>query len=486
MVALDSAEPLLIERWIRQGHLPTLGRLAGVGLRRPIATLRGFGNGVFWPSLATCVGPGEHGRYYFNQIVPGTYRIEPFNSKTNFQAKPFWWDIDHRGGKVATVDFVRTPIADLKNGVEIFDWLPHDREGPACSNPPGLIDELHGKYGKDPLSDGVDKFISKNWDYAELMARLSTRIEWKADYCVSLLEQGDWDLFVATFADFHDVGHLCWHLHDEEDARHDPAFRRGHGDPMLVVYKLIDAALERLLHAAGPSTTIVLVAGPGFEANRSGNHLLGELLHRIEFGAPDADDSKVDVPVAAGRLRRACKKYMPIFIWNLLHPLWRRREERKSELDRSNRLAFVVPHNDNAGAIRINLKGREPNGKISPGESLESKIEELRNLLFEIKDIDSGLPLVSEIIRTSDVTVGKYQSWLPDLLVLWNRQASCESACSARVGQLRKRMNTARTGDHSERAELIIVNAPPGLEISETQPLSPMAVGELIKNLCKA
>ena len=65
-------------------------------------------------------------------------------------------------------------------------------------------------------------------------------------------EQGNWDLFIDVVAEAHCVGHQLWHVHDVDHPRHDPAVRRVLGDPIVEVYKRLDAVVgEPLRRGAG-------------------------------------------------------------------------------------------------------------------------------------------------------------------------------------------------------------------------------------------
>ena len=63
------------------------------------------------------------------------------------------------------------------------------------------------------------------------------------------------------------------------------------------------------------------------------------------------------------------------------------------------RKCFAVPHNANAGAIRINLAGREKNGRIKPGEEYQALCDELERDLGDIVNLDTGQALVKEVVR---------------------------------------------------------------------------------------
>ena len=54
------------------------------------------------------------------------------------------------------------------------------------------------------------------------------------------------------------------------------------GDPIEQVYRSVDARLAEIVDAAGPETTVVVFSLLGMTANYSGEHLLDEILARIE------------------------------------------------------------------------------------------------------------------------------------------------------------------------------------------------------------
>ena len=108
------------------------------------------------------------------------------------------------------------------------------------------------------------------------------RVGTKAEMACHFLDRGGWDLFTVVFADAHCIGHQCWHLHDPGHPRHDPSFFRKFGDPMEAVYRALDKAIGRLLQVAGPEATVIFFAGSGMGPNCTGNHLLEEILGRLD------------------------------------------------------------------------------------------------------------------------------------------------------------------------------------------------------------
>jgi hypothetical protein len=78
---------------------------------------------------------------------------------------------------------------------------------------------------------------------------------------------------------------------------------------------------------------------------------------------------------------------------------------------------------------------------------------------------------------------GPHLRGLPDLLVVWNRQADFATLHSPRIGRLELQLTEPdRTGDHTSRGE-VIVSTPCGLRGDGDRPLDPLAVGRFVRRL---
>jgi predicted AlkP superfamily phosphohydrolase/phosphomutase len=72
----------------------------------------------------------------------------------------------------------------------------------------------------------------------------------------------------------------------------------------------------------------------------------------------------------------------------------------------------------NFGQMYINLKGREPEGIIEPGEEYQSLIGELSAKLQDLTDPESGESIIEEIYQGEDIYHGPYLKKAPDLMFL--------------------------------------------------------------------
>ncbi len=56
------------------------------------------------------------------------------------------------------------------------------------------------------------------------------------------------------------------------------------------------------------------------------------------------------------------------------------------------------PNNELFGAVRINLVGREPRGRVARGQEYDELLGWLSERLLELEDADTGRPLVRRLL----------------------------------------------------------------------------------------
>jgi predicted AlkP superfamily phosphohydrolase/phosphomutase len=296
--------------------------------------------------------------------------------------------------------------------------------------------------------DQCDDFMKHHpRDYASLRDALVSGVARKADLYEHLLRRGEWDLYLAVFAESHCVGHHCWHLHDRTHPRHDPAAARAVGDPLRDVYRAIDAALGRLLALASPETRVFVLASHGMGPHYDGTFLLGKMLRRL-YELPDSTAGKR----AVARALESVWYRLPPSVKSLLRPARGKTKQAlgvsASTPELSDRLCFATPNNDVYGGIRINLVGREPQGRIRPGEEYDAFCRELERDLKSFVNLDTGRPLVRNVLRTTDLYGGEHVHDLPDILVEWDRESPISRIDSPKTGLIEEVFPGRRTGDH--------------------------------------
>jgi len=463
-IGLDAADPALLAQGCDAGWLPVLQSLRSQGAWAQARGARGFGDGAIWPSLFTGVNPGRHGRYFYRQIKLGTYNIEDFAEDAEYGHKPFWEFLSQVGRRVATIDMVKAPLLKDIEGIQVVDWLVHSRYWPTRSSPASLASEIIARYGSDPFNGETDIYKQRTAEeYKAFRDAMIDRVHTKTTLCERYLKQDSWDLFMVSFGDAHDIGHQCWHQHDPGHAIYDSQWVQRFGDPVKDVYIALDGAIGRLLDCIGPQTTTIVFAGPGMGPNYSGSFLFDRLLRRID-GRPDRDRNLVPHAIVS-RLRPA-----------VLQQLGQRINHAKSMYSMGRRKYFEIPHNLAAGGVRINVVGREPAGCVTPGADFERVCNSLTRDLMDVVDADTGKPVIKEVVRIADECHGQRLETLPDLFVVWAREAPIRAVTSPKIGIVTgTRVIGDRTGDHNADCVLFAQ----GPRVTRRGPMNPMTVEDV-------
>jgi predicted AlkP superfamily phosphohydrolase/phosphomutase len=451
VICVDAGDPGLIARWAAEGSLPAFRALLEKGVSAPTTNPVGFYVGSVWPSFWTGLPPTRHGRYCYKQIPRGSYQPKWTTARDTI-GRAFWDDLSARGQRVAIIDVPKTVRSQAINGMQIVDWGTHDPEGEMQTSPPELAAEVAAKFGAHPARqcDAQGRGLT---EFAEFRDALLRGVELKADISSHFLAQGGWDLFLTVFAESHCAGHQFWHLHDNRHPRHDRDAVRTLGNPLRDIYTGIDAGIARLLAQVGDDTPVLVLASHGMGPHYDGTYLLERILHargRAEMPARTLGAARAmqwgwdRLPPAARRLLRS-----------LRGPVKQRLGAALQEPDVAFQRCYAVPNNDVFGAIRVNVVGREPHGRVQPGEEYERFCDELERDLRALVNVDTGRRLVRRVIRTEVAYPGESVDDLPDLLIEWDRSAPISTIHSPKIGTIRGEWTGNRTGDHQASGLLI-------------------------------
>lgn len=465
-IGIDSADKDLILRWSREGLLPTFSLLLDQSAWGITTVPVGFYVGAVWPSFATGVSPARHGRYNFSQLRTGTYETYRYNS-FDLEGERFWDILSASGQRVAIIDVPLTPPSAPFNGIQITDWGVHkaNQSDVFHAYPLGLVSEVKAEFGVNPIPRCND--ITRTPEgFRFFMDAMIARTTSKEQLSAKYLRQGKWDLFLTVFTEPHCVGHQCWHLHDASHALHDRPLADALGDPLLAAYRALDASIGRLITEVDKDTYVFVYSSHGMGPQDG----VGSFLERILLRLDQHDAAKRSTP-ARKSLRSSVAKKVRTYSRRPDWLLWRLRKLLQPDLafpvpdfaavtlHVEDRRYFMLSNNDACGAIRINLVGREPQGKVTRGEPYEQVCQQLTDDLKAIVYADTGEPLVREVLRTSDFYRGPHLSDLPDLIVEWNRRESPHSITSEKIGLLPNSYSGVRTGDHKPEG-VVFVSGP--------------------------
>jgi len=474
VLGIDAANAALLERAAEA--LPVLTELRARGTLRRTIGIEDFFVGSTWPSFSTGQDPGNHGHHALVQLVPGSYRYRQMADGPLHRGRPFWEALSEAGHPVAVLDVPLSRISPGLRGIQTVEWGSHDALYGFRAQPDGLRARIERDFGLHPLGGSCDGLRRTAADYEAFLAALERGIDAKGRITVELLSRHPWDFAIQVFTEAHCAGHQAWHLHDPSHPAHDPEVAAQVGDPLERTLRHIDAAIGRVLDAAPPDATIVLLAAHGMSFWYGAQFLLHDVLVALGVTRRPAE-----TPTAAwGRrlrgLRDATWMSLPEPVRTALRPLVRRLLPSGSEpprvptldVDPAASACFPVVNGLPVGGIRINLRGREPQGIVAP-EDAPAFFEALARDLLEIVDARTGEPAVKRVVRSAETHPGRAQSDLPDLLVHWSDRVptgaagmGCENdgrvtLVSPKIGTIAGTNEYRRTGEHRPDGFCLVV-----------------------------
>jgi len=471
-IGLDGYEESLERRLIEAGELPALARLREHSVRYLLDHGPAQRTGLAWEHVSTGLSPEHAGRWAALHFDPQTYdvwqegtRLQPFAARL----------------KSRTVVF-DAPYFDLARAPQVrglVGWGAHDPGVQTSARPDTLRTEFEARFGKYPAERWIYGVVWPSAERAREMGdALARGLARRAEAARWLLGSRlpEWDLALVVVSEPHSAVEGLWH---GVDATH-PLHRMPSAGParegLLAVYRGVDRLVGELADAFHDAALVVFSTG-GMGPNNSDTAsmaLLPELLYRRAFGRPllrrpDAwsdpaappllgerqdwsgavrENIPADTSPFINRLGRAARRFTgraePAADAHLRRPVnwipamsyrphWRSMD------------AFALPSYYD-GRIRINLSGRESEGRVAASE-YEARCDELETLVRACRDPATGEEVVSHVERVegrSPFTLGPTES---DVVIVW-KGAFCalEHPALGRVGPIPFRRPGGHTG----------------------------------------
>ena len=299
-IGLDAADPVLLNRWMDAGHLPTMAKIRAGGTSELAAFDFCRAESACTTFLTGCA-PWTTGRWTGFRFHRNDYSIDELDAYDFDEYPPFYALAD--GRRVAVFDLPQTRIASNVNGIQVLGWGAHapypadvDPGGPArgLDRPPWRAPDL--RTGLCALWDGK----AMRWMKEGLLTGISRR----ANICCEFLRQERWDLFITFFGETHSAGHYFYHLSQPHPLPRQPDQQ---GDWILDIFQAVDRALQQILAVAPPGTRVVLFSDHGMEPNSTDLPSLASYQSCCTAGAFPARLVSKPVPRACRR-RPSCQR----------------------------------------------------------------------------------------------------------------------------------------------------------------------------------
>jgi predicted AlkP superfamily phosphohydrolase/phosphomutase len=238
------------------------------------------------------------------------------------------------------------------------------------------------------------------------------------------------------------LSHMFWRTMDKKH----PAYKSGAGHSQVIedAYIEMDKVLGLVLDRMGNDTTLIVLSDHGFAPFYRAFNLNTWLSDNDYITLTDDTEGE--------------------FFTNV---------------DWSKTRAYGVGFN----GLYLNLKGREQEGIVEPGER-EKLLDELSEKLISIRDPENSEQVISRVYRAEEIYSGSHADEAPDLIIGYNKgyRASWETVLGSFPKDILRDNTQKWSGDHLMEAELV-----PGIilsnkEIKSANPalydLAPTILGE--------
>jgi predicted AlkP superfamily phosphohydrolase/phosphomutase len=452
----------LIDRWVREGLLPFIGTLLNtrplVKLHTPLHVLQ---VGI-WPSLLTGVSAGRLGHYVlWSQIQNGSYELRAPKLELGPLRRYETFLEDHGVGTVLCDIPTDTRISGHR-GLHIVDWGTEFRFGNCQTEPRQLARRIKREVGPYPISPFRRSGDSQD-EHLELARLLEEGLHLKGKLTRWLLQQPGLDHVFSVFSELHKGAHWLWKYMDRNhvDFEDSPQALR---NAVQRLYESADRELAAMAAALRPQDNLIVLSEQGMQANYRANHLADAFLQALGLfacrgplpiradpcpRAGDAGGQRAGDRSALWHAARATKAVLPEGLTAAL-----RRWKKRSDVDWTRTRVFSLPTDRNT-YLRINLRGREPQGTVDPGAEYEKLLNHLEKELRALRICPSGHPAVAKIFRTREIFPGDRADLLPDLAVQWVADEPIDSLQSAAVGTLSLAVRELRSGNHRPEGFLL-------------------------------
>lgn len=240
------------------------------------------------------------------------------------------------------------------------------------------------EWSDKPLNDG-------RLDEAHFLQDANRAMDDRERIIFQRMDEGNWDLFVAAIETTDRISHMMWRLIDPTHPMYDPALAAKYGDAIEKVYERADDLVGRIRARLPPDVVFMVMSDHGFHSFRRSVNLNTWLVQNgyMAFQGEESHKTLADL-FGRGRFFEG--------------------------VDWSRTKAYAV----GLGQIYFNLKGREGQGIVSPGQEYTELQNEIRGKLLTLTDPKNGQRVFRDIYRRDDIYKGEYLRNAPDLEVGFN------------------------------------------------------------------
>jgi predicted AlkP superfamily phosphohydrolase/phosphomutase len=415
VLGLDGATWRLLDPFMDDGTMPRLAEACRYGVRASWqSTIPPF-SAQAWVSLMTGRNPAKHGVTDFWEL--GDDRgTSNFVNSTRIHGEAIWNILARNGERIGIVNVPVTYPPPAVSGYAVSGLL----------TPPAATDYTYPEDLRNEILDIVPDYQPDPYDPLRPGLSLVKEFQcWMDNHervAQYLLERHPVALFISVAQALDQLQHLFW----------DDLAAIAEGDASTVLreelrrcFRLADEAVGHRLDMLDESTTLFIISDHGFGPARRFFHVNRFLADHglLAFAEGEASPSQrlmkrlgIDQQSLKDLVRRA--DFLGL----------RRRIGRMTRMGLARRLETMVAvpldwqqtrafaGSPASEGIFVNVRGLQPHGCVSPGAEYEAVRDEILAAVRDLRDPETGQPVVAQVWRREEVYDGPALSRMPDVV----------------------------------------------------------------------
>jgi len=360
VLGIDGTPYTFIRQQIEAGKMPNLKKMQAKGSLKRMNSVVPCISSVAWTSFMTGVNLAKHNIQGFVDRKLNPFSIHIPTAKSI--AVPTVSEILSKlGKKVVSINVpVSYPPKEV-NGVQISCFLATDLAKAVYPQ------DLYPYLKEIGYRIDVDAWQGRK-DKDKFLQDIHYTFDKRVETMNYLLEKEDWDFFQLHIMETDRINHFLWEQWETGDK---------YADEFEKFYGRVDALIGELDQRLGDDVAFMVLSDHGFCSIKKEvylNHWLEQNGYlKYKSGEPKT----------------------------------------LAEMHPDSKAYSLIP-----GRIFINLKGREDEGSVLPGEAYEQLRNELIERLLQMTDPDTGEKIVRKVSRREELFSGPFYENTPDLVVI--------------------------------------------------------------------
>jgi len=421
IIGFDGATFKIIDPLIKQGRLHNISNLIKKGSKAILRSSTPPLSSTAWTSLTTGVNPGKHGIFDFARREPNTYNFIPYLSEDK-KIPAIWNILSEKNKSVCIINVPMTYPAEKVNGV-LMSGFPTPPNSNNWTYPRNLVNELKNEIGE--YSFLKPSGLIKSGEEQSLLEEAVEKTRNQVDVIKYLTNKRKYDFTFIVLDAIDSASHSLWKYVDEKHPMRNKENAAPKREILYQIYEVADRALGDIINLFDTEVNVILISDHGFGSVYYGvyiNNWLADngyliyrrsLKTRIKKWAFKNGVNVLNIFKLARRLKLLSETQAAYSKRSFLLNIVRNISLSYLDVDWSKTTAYSF---GNYGQIYINLKGREPQGKVTQGAEYEVITTKIMKELGTLKNPITEEIMFDRIIKGTDVYSGPHIDKGPDIL----------------------------------------------------------------------